>query len=242
MNAEELRHLLNDSVRWIETRHMLYLGAELVGPTSPKPLAGVVLHRDSGTATVIGHPPRESIETVASAATELIAFPENYHLVGAAVPEWFGELVTLFNLPETRRLADPKLGDVRRLAADEISRLPLSDPALRAELHEAAREGATIFASLEDGAPAAFCYDASATETLWDIGVDTVEGHRRKGHAYRCVSAAIRYWLERGKSPRWAAGESNFVSRRLARKLGFRPVDAMVIFEPGAAIPGPDAA
>lgn len=232
MTPAEIRDSLDDSIRWIDTRHALYLGAETMGPVGVDPLSAVVLLREWEMAAVIGSPGADWIARAAESATELIAFPENHWLVGSAVPTWIGELITLFDLPNMLRLAEPSEGEIRTLDAEDIAGLQLEDPVLRRELDDAVREGSTIFASLDDGVPVAFCYDAAATETLWDIGIDTVERHRGKGHAYRCASAAIRYWLERGKSPRWASAESNVASRRLARKLGFRPVDAMVIFEP----------
>lgn len=222
---------LDDRLRWIEAREALAAGARVLGFDADRPGSGVILHPALGFAVVIGHPDRNAVAEAASAVPELIAFPGNHVLVGSVVPRWMGELVTLFDLPDMARLADPDAGNVRIVEPDELADIEVESEALRRELFEAAEEGATLFASLDGDRPVSFCYDASCSERLWDIGVDTMEGFRGRGHAWRSASAAIRYWEERGRTPRWACGETNVASRRLARKLGFRPADAMVIFE-----------
>jgi len=45
----------------------------------------------------------------------------------------------------------------------------------------------------------------------------------------------IYYFRERGKQPVWGAMQSNAASLRLAAKLGFAPVDELVVFEPRTA-------
>lgn len=77
-----------------------------------------------------------------------------------------------------------------------------------------------------------FCYCAAVTETLWDISIHTLEPYRRRGHAGLCVSYMIRRELDQQKQPVWGAEQSNVASMRLARKLGFEPVDQMVVFHP----------
>ena len=86
-----------------------------------------------------------------------------------------------------------------------------------------------IAASFDDDRPVAFCY-ADETEGLWDISIDTLESHRRQGHAARCVAYMIDHMRRRGKVPVWAAEETNLPSLRLAAKLGFVPVDELRLF------------
>ena len=107
-----------------------------------------------------------------------------------------------------------------------IEGLPLK---LRSEL-ELGAEGAPVVAALEDGCPVAFCYAASRTEGLWDIAIDTLAEHRRRGHAARCVSCMVEHM--KSLRPAWAAEEANAVSLGLAAKLGFVPVDELIVSHP----------
>jgi predicted GNAT family acetyltransferase len=77
-----------------------------------------------------------------------------------------------------------------------------------------------------------FCVASDQTEGLWDVSIDTLEGHRRRGHAARCVSWMVDEMGRRGKEPVWAAEETNAPSMRLAARLGFVPVDGLVLLRP----------
>ena len=105
---------------------------------------------------------------------------------------------------------------------------------LRSELEVALAGGAPAVAALADGSPVSFCYAADETEGLWDISIDTLEPYRRQGHAARCVSYMVDEMRRRGKEPVWAAEETNLPSMRLAAKLGFVPVDELLLFRPSA--------
>jgi RimJ/RimL family protein N-acetyltransferase len=79
--------------------------------------------------------------------------------------------------------------------------------------------------------PVSFCYAGSRTESLWDISIDTLAEYRNRGYAALCVSFMIEYFHRRDLAPVWGAVESNIPSMRLAAKLGFTPVDQIVVFE-----------
>jgi predicted GNAT family acetyltransferase len=81
-------------------------------------------------------------------------------------------------------------------------------------------------------APVSFCYVAAETESLWDVSIDTLAGHRRRGYAALCAAYLIEHMCEKGKRPVWGAVESNAPSLGLAAKLGFVPVDRVFVFEP----------
>ena len=72
---------------------------------------------------------------------------------------------------------------------------------------------------------------ASITETLWDVGIDTLEGHRRKGHARACYLALASHLAAQGFSPVWGAYEDNEASLAMAESLGFIPVDEFWVIE-----------
>ena len=55
-----------------------------------------------------------------------------------------------------------------------------------------------------------------------------------QGYAARCVSHMVDEMRRRGKEPVWAAEETNAPSMRLAAKLGFVPVDGLLLCRPSA--------
>jgi predicted GNAT family acetyltransferase len=76
----------------------------------------------------------------------------------------------------------------------------------------------------------AFCYAGATTESLWDVAIDTVEAHRRQGHAGRCAAFMIRRMRTFGKEPVWQSADDNPASWRLAAKLGFERVAELTWF------------
>jgi GNAT superfamily N-acetyltransferase len=84
-----------------------------------------------------------------------------------------------------------------------------------------------------DGTAASFCYPVWRTETLWDISIDTLEEHRGRALGSHAVRFMIELLRRDGREPVWGALESNGASLRLAAKLGFQPVDALVWFSRG---------
>lgn len=226
--AVRLARALPDAPRWIETRSMLLsgdcgvFGLEEGGPD--------FVVRDPELISVVGHPSRAAIREAASRGrVDLLAFPENRDHVSAALPGWTGVRATLHLLGDAHRLPEVPEGSVRRLAASEISAIEGLPPELRSELELAAGES-PIVTALEDGRPVSFCYAGSRTEGLWDISIDTLAGYRRRGHAARCVA----YMVERMTPlrPVWAAEETNAASLGLAARLGFVPVDELIVFHP----------
>jgi RimJ/RimL family protein N-acetyltransferase len=115
--------------------------------------------------------------------------------------------------------------------SESLDHLP---PDLRSELRITAGRS-PIVVSLEEGHPVSFCYAASRTESLWDIAIDTLEEFRRRGHAARCVAFMVRLMGKEGLRPVWGAEEWNRASLGLAAKLGFYPVEELVVFWPAGA-------
>jgi len=79
-----------------------------------------------------------------------------------------------------------------------------------------------------DGVPVAVCFVSDLTETLWDVGVDTIESARRQGHAAAVFIALAAAMAAQGRQPVWAAYEDYWPSLALAARLGFWPVARMV--------------
>jgi RimJ/RimL family protein N-acetyltransferase len=207
----------------------------------------VVRDGEEDLVCVVGYPAREAIaEAVARTgnAGAVIAMPENVSRVAQAVPGRDPQLAILYLLRSPRHLAGGFAERLPGAAEDEPVRL-LSRPEelrllppglraeLRAELERALRRDMPTVADFVGGVPVSFCYVASETEGLWDVSIDTLEEHRRRGHAARCAASLIRHMRDTaGKEPVWGAVESNASSMGLAAKLGFVPVDRVFVFEP----------
>jgi hypothetical protein len=222
-----LAHLLPDVPRWIETRSMLLLGeCEVFGLGEDDSFVA----RDTGypAVCVVGRPSEQAIrEAVAGPREyEVVVPPENGPHVAAALPGWNESRATLHQLGDERSLPHVPAGAVRLLDPSELEGIEGVPRDLLSELAVAARRS-PVAASFAGGRPVAFCY-AVLTESLWDISINTLEGHRRQGHAARCVAFMIEHL--RPLRPVWGAEATNHASLGLAAKLGFVPVDEVVVF------------
>ena len=146
-----------------------------------------------------------------------------------ALSGWTRTRIIIHTLPDTQRLPIASGNQVDFLNADTINRLPIASELLD-ELKDGAQHS-MIAATWVDQQPASFCYAASETENWWDISIDTLPEHRRKGYAALCAAHMIRYMYSKGKQPVWQAAENNPPSWQLAQKLGFEPIDELALFE-----------
>lgn len=195
----------------------------------------VVRDPEDKLVAIVGHPAEgEILEAVARNGDGgvVIAQLEAASHVAAALPGWRAVRATLHLLGDADRLPRVPAGSVRLLEpSDSLYGLP---PDLRSELRIAAGRS-PIAASLEDGHPVSFCYAAARTESLWDVSIDTLEGFRRRGCAARCVAFMVRLMREEGLQPVWGAEEWNRASLGLAARLGFSPMDELLVFRPAGA-------
>ena len=160
--------------------------------------------------------------------------------VSSAAAPWRGETFVVHALADPDRvvaIVDQPLVRMLRLD-DALEHLP---PDLRHEMTHARLMGpvAAVFA---DGLAASFCYPCWQTERLWDVSIDTLDEHRGKSFAAAAVRLMIHHMRREGRAPVWGALESNGASLRLAARLGFVPVDRMVVFSLGhwALLTGPE--
>jgi GNAT superfamily N-acetyltransferase len=203
-----------------------------VGPVATSPVAFVALHADDDQAVVVGCPERELIQKAAAVAQELLAVPENADWTAAALPGWQQEVATIYTAATLDRVRAVPPGIVRQLTTEELAGIPDRHADLRDDLLVEARAGTPVFAAFAGQQPAAFRYAGSVTERWWDISLDTLEPFRRQGYAAQCVAHVVQHMTERGRMPVWGALESNIASARLATKLGFNPVDSVIVFSP----------
>jgi GNAT superfamily N-acetyltransferase len=232
---DRLVRALPDIPRWVETRSMLLSGrCEVFGIEEGEDLSFVVRDAEDVLISVVGHPGREAIEEAVACKGEgdvVITPPENGPHVAAALPGWRAVSATQHLLDDAGHLPCVPAGAVRWLEEPELGMVQGLPPDLLSELRLAARSS-PIAAGLDGGRPVSFCYAASQTESLWDIAIDTLEGYRNRGHATRCVAYMVEYMRRRGKTPVWGAEEWNRASLGLAAKLGFVPVDKLLVFHP----------
>ena len=165
-----------------------------------------------------------------------MAAPEDASHVLGALPGWTATRVTLHRMGDASRLPRLTEGEVRPFGVSDLAATSGDLPKdLRSFLEDVlGREEAPAAAAFVEGRPVSFCVASDQTEGLWDISIDTLERYRRQGYAARCVSYMVHEMRRRGKEPVWAAEETNLPSMRLAAKLGFFPVDELVLFRPPA--------
>lgn len=142
-----------------------------------------------------------------------------------------GHRIVLFQLPPSRELVSTH--PTRLLRHGDEGLLAHVGEELRAELVEALKD-VLVATACEDGLAVAFCYSGYQTETLWDIGVDTLESHQRRGFASSAVAAMAKHMAKEGRRPVWCAAEDNPPSMLLAGKLGFEEVSELFVFPTSA--------
>lgn len=222
---------LPDLPRWVETRWMLREGAGWAR-TAGGGTGVVVVAEELRLGAVVGHPDpavlRGALDEAPPGFALIVQLSDLAH-VRAALAGWAAPvLATIHRLP-TRAPADapPDPGVVVLAPPDGelVSRLP-------ADMRREAPYATAMAVRLAGGSPVSVCQATAVTETLWDAGVETAEGHRRRGHASACFRALDVYMAAAGKEPVWGAEEGNWASIELARKLGFEPAEHVVIMRP----------
>jgi GNAT superfamily N-acetyltransferase len=230
---KDLAAALPDVPRWVEARSLLLAGlGELFGPEG----GGFALcDPEDELVIVVGKPARNLVRQALECAGgrgSVLATPEDAGHVSRVLSGWSSARAVIHTPGRgAERLREPVDG-VRLLEPVEVERLPDMPPDLGSWLRLAASRGYPIAAAFAGELPVSFCCAAARTETLWDVSIDTLPEHRRRGHAARCAAYMIRHMNERGKRPVWGAEEDNRASLALAARLGFVPVDELVVFHP----------
>lgn len=224
MDLQELARSLPDIPRWVETRGLL-LGGRCTVAVSPDGF--VVKALDSPLACCVGRPDPQAIRD--AGLVQVLVPPEEAEHVARALPDWSPVSATI-HLLEPGRWPEPDPSVNVGLLQDDLL-LALLPEGLRNEIGWALPR-ATVAVAFSDGFPASICYSCWETETLWDISIDTMPEFRRRGLAEACTAFLMRTMRERGKEPVWGAEDSNLPSLRLAAKMGFVPVDRLILFSP----------
>lgn len=235
MPLSNLARALLDEPRWVETRWMLLDGRATVTGLSGDRRNFVVASAVRPLISVVGHPEHPFISSAAEAApggggAEILVAEEHAGHAATALAGFRRVGATIQRWPDARPLPEaPPAAQARLLAPDQVRSLSHLPKVLHAELAVAA-EYAPVAGAFSGGAPVAFCCASGITESLWDVGIETLEGFRRRGLAtlaWRCLAAAL---VPRGKWPVWGAADDNAPSLAMASRLGFVPSGRLAIF------------
>lgn len=204
-----------DIPRFVEIRSMLIGGdSTLVG----QPDGGLIVSGDGSLAGVVGRPTADDLETalaVLGPGSELLVPGESIDWIRGALPGTVPQKALIHRLGAV--LPQPDLQDVEIGEVDSafLARLP---DELVAEVDGAVMAAVRRVA----GGSVAVCSAWWLTESHWDVGVDTLPGHRRRGHARACFLALADHMMkERSLEPVWGALADNTASLRMAASLGF---------------------
>ena len=235
---------LPDEPRYVEARAMLLRGDAEIFHANPAASAKstedllpdcVIRGIEQPLAVVIGLPGgeiiRESVET-ARTEIEVLCHESQRTLVASSLPGWNAEGATFHVLAPgaTVRDAEARAGvSFCMLEPPDAPMLGALAPRLRQEMLFALRISPVV-AAMIDGRPASMVYSPAMTERWFDIAVETVESHQRRGLAELVSRRLITQLMRRGLQPIWGAVDSNAPSLALARKLGFAAHDRLALF------------
>jgi hypothetical protein len=141
----------------------------------------------------------------------------NYYEVDAAKRDWVAEPLqgyTLHNLD--MGLLSMGLRNTDRMIDEMRSERPTVEEFM---------EKSFGFSAVSDREIACWCMSEYNTGARFEIGIETVEEHRRKGLATQTAKATIGYGVTRGyRIVGWHCWTDNVGSNELARALGFSHV------------------
>jgi RimJ/RimL family protein N-acetyltransferase len=232
LSPKIIAHDLPDIPRLLEVRSYLFSDeCEVLGYAEQPTPSFVLRIAEENLAYIVGEPADSVIiNAISGFGTEgtIITPQDQFARLAPLLPDWKAERIFVYTLQDTQHLPDDEQMNVRFLDANDLVGTDI-DPELLEELEDALGY-TTIAAVYVAGRPVSFCYASSQTETLWDVGIDTVPEHQRKGYAGLCFSFMARYMQEKGKTTVWQALESNPPSWLLAESLGFTKVDELAYF------------
>lgn len=224
---------LPDIPRYMYVRWMLLSGKGRVFMSKESDgTDAVVQHPANGLTCVVGMPAPDTLYEAVEASdipVLLLADPENALYIRQLFPYWSASTAHMHVLtPEATMVLSPTI-PVRFLDRQEIRQCDHLSEELQAELLDAAIHS-PIAAAFEENLPVSFCYVAAETETLWDVSIDTVEPYRQKGYARQVLVFMIGHMQKMEKRSVYGVEESNIGSIKLAQKLGFKPIDTLILF------------
>lgn len=225
--------VVTDQPRWVELRAQLLNGKGEVVGWDGATASGAIRSRAAPLAGIVGLPRAEVVQATLAPMpreTELIVMPEARQWIEAALPDWHGCPATLHTQPESLELSPPRADiNIRLFDRVDDQLLALLTPDLRDEVKHWSAPGPAAAAMVERRA-VSLVYVGAVTESWFDISVDTSPVYRRRGLAEACSLSLIERMHQQGRRCVWGALDDNEASLKLAAKLGFIPVDRLVVF------------
>ena len=227
---QALADALPDAPRWVETRALLLSGNAAV-EVNDLGDAAVVLDTTLPFGALVGRADPTLLRSVLDgvpADFELIVQLDTLPAAQQALSGWRAAQAVVHTL------VDPYPSGQRAEPGVVVSTPP--DLRWLQELPEDLRlyagQAEAIAVRVVEGTVVAVCAAGDVTETLWDVGIDTLAAHRRRGYAAACFRALAAAMAQQGKQPVWGAYEDYPPSLNLAAKLGFQPVDRVAVLSP----------
>jgi RimJ/RimL family protein N-acetyltransferase len=181
---------------------------------------------------IVGRPDLQEIKNTISDFKErgtIIAPQVTFNWLAPLLTAWKTERIFVYALNETHHLPQTEQINIHFLDSKDLTNSDI-DFELLEEL-KSALNYTDVAAVYVDDKPVSFCYASSQTETLWDVGIDTLPEYQRKGYARLCFSFMARHMKKRGKTTTvWQALESNPASWLMASKLNFTKVGELAYF------------
>jgi GNAT superfamily N-acetyltransferase len=197
-----------------------------------EPTGGILVGADGSTVGVVGRPGPEVLDAARgsfAADAEVLVIPETLEHMMTLIPGRRPRRALLYRLAQP--FAPVMVEDVGIASVDAVFLGSLPEE-LAPEV-----EGSYLAAYRSvAGEVVSVCGAASITETLWDVGIDTLDSHQRQGHARACFQALASHLARQGMEPVWGAYEDNEASLAMARSLGFAAVDELWVIETQGAI------
>ena len=224
---------LEDEPRWLQANSILRDRGLLLFDANGAVVVGV----EDELVCIVGRPDADTVRravALGAPESEVIAQPDAKDRVAEALG-CAGEEADIHVLDG----ADPAVDIDRELAVRVLEHMPddVPDAELAEELERPFALGHPVSAVVVDDRPVAFCYACSVTDRYWDVSIDTLEAHRRRGYAAQAFLHHYGLMRTLGKEPVWGSVAGNAASRELARKLGFRKESTIWVFELDSVAP-----
>ncbi len=224
---------LPDVAKWVEPNDSLANGRAEVYLFERHDLERfVLLDLDDQTLYVVGrlmeHHLEKLRELVRKCSSVILETDQD-----EAILSFFGtqnmKRIFVFTKPSSLRISPAMYLDTMLIDYERLSHATLG-AALQEELIDAF-ERSPISATFVESKPVAFCYAASQSSLFWDVSVDTLVEHRRKGLAKQCALHMISLMESKGKQVVWQSFEDNPPSWKLAQSIGLAQTDQLLFFK-----------
>lgn len=233
-DAGALAAALPDAPSWVEARALLLSGTAILRRSTDGDGA-VVLDPELPSGFLVGRADTRLLADIAAGAApdfELVVQAGAIADASAALPGWTVATATVFSPTSPWPAAaggEPPTGVVICAPPDPawLARVPEDD---EIRFYAALAEAVALRITGEE--VVAVCAAGDVTETLWDVGIDTVREHRRAGHGAAAFRALAGHMAAIGRQPVWCAEDDNVASLAMAGRLGFTPVGRIGLLRP----------